>query len=119
MRGLRAHARLTGAGAVFLGEVQTAPVFRLWSIEDRFPGMMRAEAGGASIAAELYAIPHAGFAAVLESEPDGLCVGRVALADGTSPLGVLAEPRLVQGREEITAHGGWRAYLRAKGIHPL
>ncbi|MCR0981025.1 allophanate hydrolase-related protein [Roseomonas populi] len=116
MRGMRAHDRMLQAGAVFLREVTTAPRYRLWSIADRFPGMLHAPAGGAAIGAELYAVPRAGFAGIVESEPDGLCVGRVLLSDGTAPLGVLAEPRLVEGRTEITAHGGWRAYVLAQGI---
>jgi hypothetical protein len=101
---------------VLLREVNTAPVYRLWSIADRFPGMIHSATGGASIAAEMYAIPYAGFVAVLEEEPDGLCVGRVLLSDGTSVLGVMAEPRLVEGCTEITSFGGWRAYVEAKAI---
>lgn len=116
MRGMRAHGRLAAAGAVFLREVRTAPVYRLWSIEDRHPGMIRSAAGGASIAAELHAIPRATLAQVVEEEADGLCVGRVLLDDGTAPLGVLIEPRRVEGMEEITALGGWRAHVEARAI---
>ena len=78
--------------------------------------MVRAATGGASITAELYVIPHAGFVAILEGEPDGLCVGRVLLSDGTTSLGVMAEPRLVEGHTEITSYGGWGAYVEAKSI---
>ena len=116
MRGMRAHHRLLAAGAVFVRDVRTAPVFRLWSIGDRYPGMVRAPSGGASLAAELHAVPRAGFAAVVEGEAEGLCVGRVPLDDGTASLGVLIEPRMTEGMAEITAHGGWRAYVEAKGI---
>jgi hypothetical protein len=116
MRGLRAHHRLLAAGAVFLREVRTAPIFRLWSIDDRYPGMVRAASGGTNIVAELYAIPRPGFAQVVESEAEGLCVGRVPLDDGPAPLGVLIEPRMVDGAEEISAFGGWRAYVEAKAI---
>jgi gamma-glutamylcyclotransferase (GGCT)/AIG2-like uncharacterized protein YtfP len=116
MRGMRSEYRMSEAGAVFLKEVGTAPVYRLYSIANGFPGMVRATDGGASIRAEMYALPYAGFAAVVESEPDGLCVGRVLLDDGTTALGVLAEPRLVAGCDEITAFGGWRAYVEARRI---
>ena len=47
---------------------------------------------------------------MLQSEPPGLCIGKVALADGTIVLGVLGEPFLCAGRREITKFGGWRAY---------
>jgi hypothetical protein len=116
MSGLRAHKRMLAVNAVLLREVRTAPVYRLWSIRDRFPGMIRVIEGGASITAELYAVPRLGFAQVLEEEPDGLSVGRLMLDDGSGPLGVLAEPRLVEGMEDITGFGGWRAYVEAKSI---
>ena len=37
------------------------------------------------------------------------------LADGQETLGVLGEPALCEGQREITAYGGWRAYLAARG----
>src|SRR5262245_46555397 len=45
MRDQPAHANL--AGATFLEDVRTAPVYRLWTIGDRHPAMMRADKGGA------------------------------------------------------------------------
>jgi len=57
------------------------------------------------------------IAAILLTEPDGLCVGRVALDDGTEVLGVLAEPALVEGRREITEYGGWRGYVASRDTH--
>jgi hypothetical protein len=38
------------------------------------------------------------------------------LEAGNEVLGVLAEPYLVEGRQEITRYGGWRGYSRAKGV---
>ncbi len=35
------------------------------------------------------------------------------LADGTEVTGFLCEPHAVAGMPDITAHGGWRAYLGA------
>ena len=51
---------------------------------------------------------------ILAGEPPGLAAGRVLLEDGSEVFGVLAEPYLVEGRREITAHGGWRAYLQGQ-----
>lgn len=116
MRGLRGHPRMLASGATFLREVRTAPVYRLWSVNDRFPGMVRVEEGGASILAELYQVSREGMCRVVEGEADGLSVGRLLLDDGTGPMGVLGEPRLVQGMREITEFGGWRAYVEAEGI---
>jgi hypothetical protein len=110
MRGLELNRNVLDAGAVFVRETRTAPVYRLWSIDDRYPGMVRVREGGAAIDVELWDVDAAGLARILDGEPPGLAVGRVLLEDGSEVFGVLAEPYLVEGRREITAHGGWRAY---------
>lgn len=51
---------------------------------------------------------------ILESEPAGLTVGKVALADGSEVLGILGEPYIVAGELEITGFGCWRRYTAAK-----
>jgi len=114
MRGLALNGNMIAAGAAFVREATTAPRYRLWSIGDRHPAMLRVDAGGAAIAVEVWAVPHEGLAAILLKEPPGLCIGKVELADGEEVLGVLAEPFLVQGQPEITVHRGWRAYITAK-----
>ena len=111
MRGLERNVYLLDAGAVFDREARTAPLYRLWSVDDVHPAMLRVATGGASIAVEIWLVPAAGIASVLLTEPDGLCIGRLTLDDGTEVLGVLAEPVLVEGQREITEHGGWRAYV--------
>jgi gamma-glutamylcyclotransferase (GGCT)/AIG2-like uncharacterized protein YtfP len=113
MRGLALNGTLLAAGATFVREARTAPVYRLWSIDDRHPAMLRVAGGGASIALEVWSLPAAGLIDVLAKEPPGLCVGKVQLEDGSEVLGVLGEPVLCEGQHEITAHGGWRAYLAA------
>ncbi len=118
MRGLELNPNLLRAGASFVREAKTAPQYRLFTIRDVHPAMLRAPSGGAPIALEIWAVPAAGIAAVLQSEPAGLCIGKVALADGDEVLGVLGEPWLCAGAPEITRHGGWRAYLAARGAAP-
>ncbi len=114
MRGLALNGNLLTAGARFVRETTTAPEYRLWSIGDRHPAMVRVREGGAAIALEIWEVPEAGFAAILLAEPAGLCVGRVRLADGSETLGVLGEPALCDGQREITSWGGWRAYVAAR-----
>ena len=114
MRGLELNGNLLAAGARFVREARTAPAYRLWSIDDRHPAMVRVTAGGAAIAVEIWEVPPAGIADILVKEPAGLCIGKVKLADGAIVLGVLGEPFLCQGRREITEFGGWRAYTAAK-----
>jgi hypothetical protein len=114
MRGLELNGNLLACGGSFVREAKTAPVYRLYSIDDVHPAMLRVESGGAAIALEIWDLPAAGFAQVLAGEPAGLCIGKVALADGAEVLGVLGEPWLVARGAEITHFGGWRAYTAAR-----
>ena len=114
MRGEPSHDNL--AGATFLSEVRTAPVYRLFSIEDRHPAMIRDDAAGVSIEAELYEVPDDVWPSIRDTEPPGLYRGPVLLHDGREVEGMLGEQELVQsdGAHEISQFGGWRAYRRAQ-----
>ena len=79
MRGLELNPNLLAVGATFVREDKTEPCYRLWSIDDRHPAMMRTPGEGAAVAVEVWDVPMAGLAKVLLSEPPGLCIGKVAL----------------------------------------
>jgi len=114
MRGLPLEKNLLDAGAVFLREAATAPCYRLWSIDDNNPAMLRVPADdpcAVSVAVEVWQVPAAGLASVLMKEPAGLSVGKIPLSDGEVVLGVIGEPELVRGRKEISSYGGWRKYI--------
>ena len=117
MRGLELEKNLLNVGARFLFEAQTAPCYRLWSVRDAHPAMIRVRPGtqpSTAVDVEVWEVPAAGLASVLMREPEGLTIGKVQLSDGQTVLGVLGEPALVEGMREITACGGWRNYLRAR-----
>jgi len=114
MRGLELNPNLLNAGAAFVEETLTEPAYRLWSINDRHPAMVRVAEGGRAIAVEVWSVPGEGIASILLAEPPGLSIGKVKLASGRTVLGVLGEPILCEGHKEITAHGGWRAYIAGK-----
>ena len=120
MRGLELNGNLLAAGATFVRDARTRAEYRLWSIGDRHPAMVRVRHDGAAIAVEVWEVSPAGIAAILAKEPPGLCIGTVRLEDDSVVLGVLGEPILCEGQMEITAHGGWRAYLaqRDAGARP-
>jgi quercetin dioxygenase-like cupin family protein len=113
MRGLELNPNLLAAGATFVRETQTEPAYRLWSIADRHPAMVRVapHENGVAVAVEIWSVPRAGMAAILLQEPPGLTIGKVRLADGTEVLGVLGEPELCRNQREITEFRGWRAYI--------
>jgi hypothetical protein len=117
MRGLYANDRMRSAGGRFVREARTSPKYRLWSVDDRFPAMLRANDGvGAEIAVEIWEITPGALLRLYMGEPTELTLGKVVLEDGTHVIGVLGESAIVAGQREITAFGGWRAYIRAEGI---
>lgn len=112
MRGLELNQNLLTAGATFVREVTTEPTYRLFSINDIHPAMMRVTTGGKAIAVEVWEVPPAGLAKILLQEPPGLCIGKVRLADGTEVLGVVGESICCDKGKEITQYGGWRNYIK-------
>ncbi|MGA7812246.1 allophanate hydrolase-related protein [Caballeronia sp.] len=110
MRGLELNPNMIAAGGVFVREDMTDAHYRLWSIGDRHPGMIRVATGGSAVALEIWELPLVSFASLLLSEPAGLAIGKVTLKGGSQVLGVLAEPWLVENQKEITQHGSWRVY---------
>jgi len=114
MRGLELNRNLQAVGARFLCETKTAPVYRIWSINDDHPAMIRVKTGGAAVDLEVWAVPAEGLVSILLAEPPGLSIGKVQLADGREVLGVLGEPILCEDQREITQYGGWRGYLHGK-----
>jgi gamma-glutamylcyclotransferase (GGCT)/AIG2-like uncharacterized protein YtfP len=119
MRGLELNPNLLAVGATFVRETATESAYRLWSINDRHPAMVRVKNNGVAVAVEIWAVPPAGLANILLKEPPGLSIGKVKLADGSEVLGVLGEPILCEGQKEITATGGWRNYVAHRKTHRL
>jgi len=115
MRGLALCPNLLNVGATFERETTTEAAYRLWSIDDRYPAMIKVREKGVAIAVEVWNVPLAGIGIVLSQEPPGLAIGKVRLADGEEVLGVIGEPLTVEGKKEITYHGGWRAYQKSMG----
>lgn len=114
MRGLELNHHLLEVGATLVRETCTAPRYRLWSIHDRHPAMMRVSHGGQCIAVEVWSLSATALLHVLRGEPAGLTIGKVWLEDGSEVLGVLGEAVLCEGQRDITSWGGWRAYRAAQ-----
>lgn len=114
MRGLELNPNLLAVNSTFVREAATEPAYRLWSINDRHPAMVRVAQSGVSVAVEVWAVPPEGLASILLKEPAGLSIGKVKLSDGSEVLGVLGEPILCEGQKEITSFGGWRAYTASR-----
>jgi gamma-glutamylcyclotransferase (GGCT)/AIG2-like uncharacterized protein YtfP len=113
MRGLALHDNLDGAK--FLGEARTAPIYRLYSIEDRHPGMFEVGASGVAVAGEIYLVPDEVWQRVEAGEPPNLYRGKVRLDDDREIWGILYPRELAEGRHrDISGYGDWRAYMAAQ-----
>lgn len=107
------HWQLTSREARFVGAFETSPNYRLYAMADSVPpkpALVHSDEGG-PIALEVYELGVAEFGSFVAEVPAPLAIGTVTLADGSSVKGFVAEPRAITGAEDITALGGWRAYI--------
>ncbi|WP_404401936.1 allophanate hydrolase [Pelagibacterium halotolerans] len=115
MSGLPLNSELTSRGGRLLRATETAPDYTLYALAGGppfRPGMVRTAPGtGTSISLEVWALPKPAFGSFMAGIPAPLCIGSVMLADGTSVKGFLCEPAGIEGATDISALGGWRAYL--------
>ena len=110
MRGLKLNPNMVAAKATFYREAFTAPCYRIWSINDDHPAMVRVTDGeGVKIALEVWSVPRAGLADILLNEPPGLSIGKVQLDDGSTVLGVWVNL--------LSSKGNARSRSMAAGAH--
>ncbi len=115
LSGMPLNHQLTDGGGVRLKTCRTAGDYRLFALPGTVPpkpGLIR-EPGlaGAGLEVEVWGLPPASFGAFVNAIPAPLGVGKVTLDDGTVVTGFLCEPYAVEGARDITALGGWRAYI--------
>lgn len=107
------------AGATFLGPAITADKYRFYSVRDEFPGIHPVETGGYSIPGELYAVTYETLRdRLLPSEPVELELGVIQLLDGSGTLCMRMREEWLDSPDstDISDKGGWRSYLRLKGL---
>jgi allophanate hydrolase len=110
------HWQLASRDAALVEETTTAPTYRLYAMANTAPPKpaLVHDRTGAAIKVEVYEMDAAAFGTFVAEVPPPLAIGTVTLADGSSVKGFVAEPRAILGAEDITALGGWRAYVAAK-----
>jgi gamma-glutamylcyclotransferase (GGCT)/AIG2-like uncharacterized protein YtfP len=115
MRGGSVHHTI--ADQPFVGERETAPKYRFFSVRDEFPGILPAPDGsGVAVRGELYDVPLEVIRdRFLPDEPPELELGVVELEDGTAALSMMLRHGETGRHQDITEYGGWRAYRRALG----
>ena len=113
LRGMPLNHELTSRGASFVESTTTASNYRLFSLANTTPakpGLLRSESG-APIRLELWDVPAAALGSFVAGVPAPLGIGTVTLADGRQVKGFICEPYALQDAQDITAFGGWAAWL--------
>ncbi|MHC3472046.1 allophanate hydrolase [Streptomyces sp. 7R007] len=107
------NPQLLSLGARLDRTTTTAAVYRLHALRTTppKPGLVHVGEGGSAVEAEVWRMPAEGLGRLLTTLPRPMALGSVELADGSRVPGFLCEPSALADAEDITSHGGWRAYL--------
>ncbi len=109
--------QLTDRGATLVAVTHTAATYRMHALDTTppKPGLVRVGPGepGHEIEVELWELTPDAFGTFVDGIPSPLGIGRVTLVDGSDVAGFICEPFALVGAPDVSAHGGWRAYLAA------
>ncbi|MBB6091394.1 allophanate hydrolase [Povalibacter uvarum] len=115
MSGLPLNHQLTQRKGFLVRATRTAPRYRFYALPGgppQRPGLVRTNEAGAAIDVEVWAVPQEHFGTFVAGIPSPLGIGKVELEDAISCSGFVCEAWAIEGAEEITSLGNWRAYLR-------
>ncbi|MFT4267521.1 MAG: allophanate hydrolase [Xenophilus sp.] len=119
LSGMPLNGQLLERGAWRVAATRTAAAYRLYALPGTTPpkpGLVRVAPGeGVAVEVEVWELPLARYGAFVAQIPPPLGIGTLTLDDGSAVQGFLCEPLALAGAEDITHHGGWRAYMRARG----
>jgi gamma-glutamylcyclotransferase (GGCT)/AIG2-like uncharacterized protein YtfP len=107
MRSQPGHANLEGAE--YLEAVETAPRYRLWEIDGRWPALIEDD-DGVAIAGELDELSPEHLIRLAEVEPPGWRRAKVELGDGRTVEAFIGDPQMRACGVDVSNHGGWAAY---------
>lgn len=116
MSGLPLNHQLLDRGGYLWRCTRTAARYRLLALPGgppQRPGLVRVGDAGASIEVEIWAIPAERIGSLITGIPAPLGLGRIELADGELTLGFICEAYAAAEAADISAYGGWRAYLQS------
>jgi allophanate hydrolase len=118
LSGMPLNGQLTERGATLVAATQTAAEYRLYALPGTVPpkpGMVRVAAGeGHAIAVEVWEMPAAHYGSFVALIPWPLGIGTITLADGSTVQGFACDVLALDGAEDISHHGGWRAYIASR-----
>jgi allophanate hydrolase len=114
LSGMPLNSQLTERGARLVLTTSTSEHYRLYALPGTAPpkpGLKRVDHQGAAIAVEVWDIPLAHVGSFLALIPSPLGLGKLELADCTWVTGFVCEGYALEDALDVTAHGGWRAYM--------
>ena len=114
LAGMPLHWQLTSRDARLVAKTRTATAYRLYAMANSTPpkpALVHVGEGGGALEVEVYELGVAEFGSFVVEVPPPLAIGTVTLEDGSQVKGFVAEPRALEGAEDITALGGWRAFI--------
>jgi allophanate hydrolase len=118
LSGMPLNSQLTERGATLATQAETAPDYKLFALPGTVPpkpGLLRVAPGqGARIAVEVWDMPLAQYGSFVALVPAPLGIGTLTLADGSKVQGFICEPHALEGAQDITHLGGWRAYIASR-----
>jgi allophanate hydrolase len=118
LTGMPLNYQLQERGAILLETTYTADCYRLFALAGTVPpkpGLLRVKAGeGAAIIVEVWAMPVAHFGSFVSLIPAPLGIGTLTLEDGREVKGFICEAWAIAEAQDITALGGWRAYIASR-----
>lgn len=117
LTGMPLNWQLTDIGAQKLRETRTAPEYRLYALPGTTPpkpGLIRVAEGGAALAVEVWNVPRQHVGTFLAQIPAPLGLGSLKLEDGGVTHGFICEGVAVEGAQDVTSFGGWRAYVASQ-----
>lgn len=106
--------QLLERGARKLALTHTAPHYALYALKGTMPpkpGLVRVPEKGSAIEIEIWELPLRCFGEFVAEVPAPLAIGSLETADGHWVKGFVCEPYAIKHASDITACGGWRAYL--------
>jgi len=116
LEGLPLNWQLVERGAVLKQHTQTSPHYLMYALAGGppfRPGLIRDESKGVAIDVEIWSIPKAEFGSFVAGIPAPLGIGKVQIADNSWVCGFICEPYGLEGSSDISALGGWRAYMKS------
>ena len=113
------NTQLTLRGATFSEATKTASKYALYKLPGDSPlrpALVEDEQNGQAIDVEVWSIPATELGSFVKCIPAPLGIGKITMSDGRELSGFVCTEGGTHGAENITAYGGWRAYISDSAV---